>query len=72
MAKDPSLCKDCQSAPAEYMITVTGLKSVTGRCARCHERAVCMGVSNKKSTITKRRRVSGHGYNGGDGYAPIY
>jgi hypothetical protein len=71
MKKDPGLCKDCQAEPVEYMTTVTGLKSATGRCARCHERAVCMGVSNKKSQVTKRRRVRGHGYNGGDGFAAI-
>ena len=72
MKKDPSLCKDCQSAPVEYMTTTTGLPSVAGRCGRCHERAVCLGVSAKKSQITKRRRVGGHGYNGGDGFKEIY
>ena len=72
MKKDPSLCKDCQSEPVEYMTTTTGLKSDSGRCVQCHERAVRMGVSVKSSCITKRRRVGGHGYSGGDGYAPIY
>jgi hypothetical protein len=71
MKKDPSLCRDCQSAPVEYMTTTTGIRSDVGRCSRCHERAVCLGISAKKSEKTKIRRVGGHGYNGGDGFQAL-
>lgn len=64
------LCRDCESAPAEYMATVTGLAANRGRCVECHEKAVRMAMRDQ-SMATKRTRTRGHGYTGGTGYKVI-
>ena len=50
---DPTLCQDCQVAPAEYRIDVAGNKPTDGlgRCRTCHERAVRQASTYREAQL---------------------
>lgn len=57
MARNKSLCRECQLRPIEYDTSITGSKVKHGLCRDCYERRAARGQSGAGLALFKSRRT---------------